>query len=74
MNRLRCCSRAVKLGKFLCLILSFISPPRILDFKRQFYQASQKYLALSYAEAIAESEKLDALTAAVICAILSPAG
>ncbi|KAI8621271.1 hypothetical protein BC830DRAFT_1094945 [Chytriomyces sp. MP71] len=50
------------------------SQARLLDFKRQFQLAAQKYLSLSYTSLMAESEKTVCLVQAVICAILAPAG
>lgn len=45
---------------------------RILDSKRKFAQASLRYYELS--QKVAEEEQLEALTAAIVCAILAAAG
>jgi COP9 signalosome complex subunit 4 len=41
---------------------------RVLDFKREFCLAAQKYYSLSRVEEIAGSERIMALSAAIICA------
>lgn len=45
---------------------------RILDCKRKFAQASLRYYELS--QKVADEEQLEALTAAIVCAILAAAG
>lgn len=45
---------------------------RIVDFKRQFMKAAMRYYELS--QILAESERVDALSFSIICAILAPAG
>jgi COP9 signalosome complex subunit 4 len=56
---------------------------RVLDFKREFVLAAQKYYSLSNIMEIAEEERVQALSAAIICAgtidtliwlVLAPAG
>jgi len=47
---------------------------RVLDYKRKFIEAAQKYNELSYKTAIHESERMTALRSATICAILASAG
>jgi COP9 signalosome complex subunit 4 len=51
-----------------------LSQARILDSKRKFLDACQSYHTLSFYPIIAEEERLRALSAATICAILAPAG
>jgi hypothetical protein len=41
---------------------------RVLDFKREFVLAAQKYYILSNTLEIAETERVEALSAAIICA------
>lgn len=50
------------------------SQARISDSQRQFLDASAAYLAISNQAAIDEEERLRALSAAITCAILAPAG
>ena len=47
---------------------------RVLDYKRKFIEAAQKYNELSYKTAIHDSERMTALRSATICAILASAG
>jgi COP9 signalosome complex subunit 4 len=47
---------------------------RSLDFKRQFIPSAHKYLELSYVSEMDESERIQALICACVCAILAPAG
>ncbi|KAF8468957.1 hypothetical protein BDZ91DRAFT_721468 [Kalaharituber pfeilii] len=47
---------------------------RILDSKRQFLNACQRYHQLSFSPLIAETERLQCLSAAITCAVLAPAG
>lgn len=51
-----------------------LSQARILDAKRDFLSASQRYHEISFAPAIGEDEKLHTLSMAAKCAILAPAG
>jgi len=51
-----------------------LSQARISDSQRQFLDASQSYLALSTEPVIDEEERLQALSAAITCAVLAPAG
>ena len=50
------------------------SQARVLDFKRQFLQSASKYYQLSYFTEMDDSERIVALRAAVICAVLAEAG
>lgn len=47
---------------------------RILDSKRQFLNACSKYHQLSFSPLVAESDKMNCLSAAMTCAILAEAG
>ncbi|KAK6359926.1 hypothetical protein TWF696_001053 [Orbilia brochopaga] len=47
---------------------------RIYDNKRDFLNACQKYLQLSFSQVVEETERLDCLNAAIVCAVLAPAG
>lgn len=47
---------------------------RILDYKRKFVEAAQKYNELSLKSLVHSDERMDALNKALVCAILAPAG
>merc|ERR1712227_26741 len=47
---------------------------RVLDYRRKFIEAAQRYNELSYKSIIAESERIEALEKALICTILASAG
>ncbi|GAA6061869.1 hypothetical protein JCM10212_001302 [Sporobolomyces blumeae] len=47
---------------------------RMFDFSRRFAEAASKYHEISYVSALAEEERLQALSAAIVCAVLAPAG
>ncbi|KAF2806885.1 COP9 signalosome-like protein complex subunit 4 [Mytilinidion resinicola] len=51
-----------------------LSRARILDSQRSFLEASQAYQNLSFETIIDEDERLRALSAAIVCAVLAPAG
>ncbi|EED13388.1 COP9 signalosome subunit CsnD [Talaromyces stipitatus ATCC 10500] len=51
-----------------------LSQARILDARRRFLDASQEYFNVSLASGVDESDRLHALSAAIICAVLAPAG
>lgn len=51
-----------------------LSQARISDSQRNFLDASNSYLNLSLEPVIDEEERLQALSAAIICAVLAPAG
>ena len=51
-----------------------LSQARISDSQRNFLDASASYLALSLETVIDEEERLQALSAAITCAVLAPAG
>lgn len=51
-----------------------LSQARILDAKRDFITASQKYHDISLSPSLAEEERLHTLSMAIKCAILAPAG
>jgi len=47
---------------------------RVLDYRRKFIEAAQRYTELSYHTSVHESERMEALKHALICAILASAG
>lgn len=47
---------------------------RMFDYSRKFQEASSKYHEISYVSVLAEEERLQALSAAIVCAVLAPAG
>ncbi|KAF3480831.1 COP9 signalosome subunit CsnD [Arthroderma uncinatum] len=51
-----------------------LSQARILDARRRFLEASQEYLAVSLASGVDEEDRLQALSAAIRCVVLAPAG
>ncbi|CBF85069.1 hypothetical protein AN1539.2 [Aspergillus nidulans FGSC A4] len=51
-----------------------LSQARIQDARRRFLDASQEYFAVSLAAGVDESDRLQALAAAIRCAVLAPAG
>lgn len=51
-----------------------LSRARILDYRREFLSASAEYLNVSMSNTVAEEDRLQALSAAIKCAVLAPAG
>lgn len=51
-----------------------LSQARILDSRRRFLDASQVYHKFSFSMALDEEERTRALSSAIICAVLAPAG
>lgn len=47
---------------------------QVLDFRRKFLEAAQRYNELSYCSEIQDSERTEAIEKALNCAILAPAG
>ena len=47
---------------------------RVLDYRRKFIEAAQRYNELSYKTIVAEEERMTALRNALICTILAYAG
>ncbi|XP_064645691.1 COP9 signalosome complex subunit 4-like [Lineus longissimus] len=47
---------------------------RVLDYRRKFIEAAQRYNELSYKPIVAENERITALKNALICTILASAG
>lgn len=47
---------------------------RVLDYRRKFIEAAQRYNELSYKTMIAEAERMTALKNALICTVLASAG
>ena len=57
------------------LILTFhLSQARILDARRKFLDASSAYHSVSFNVTLVEEERMHALSAAIKCAVLAPAG
>lgn len=59
---------------FSCCSLSQVCYARVLDFRRKFIEAAQRYNELSYKSIVHESERLEALKHALNCTILASAG
>ena len=51
-----------------------LSQARILDARRKFLDASSAYHSVSFTPTLAEEERMQALSAAITCAVLAPAG
>lgn len=51
-----------------------LSQARILDARRKFLEASQAYHTFSFSPILDEEERTRALSSAIICAVLAPAG
>jgi COP9 signalosome complex subunit 4 len=51
-----------------------LAQARILDARRRFLDASQEYFNVSLAPGVDENDRLQALSAAIKCAVLGPAG
>lgn len=51
-----------------------LSQARILDARRRFLDAAQEYFNVSLASGVDENDRLAALSAAIRCAVLAPAG
>jgi COP9 signalosome complex subunit 4 len=51
-----------------------LSQARILDARRRFLDAAQEYFVVSLAPGVDEGDRLVALSAAIRCAVLAPAG
>lgn len=51
-----------------------LSQARILDARRRFLDATQEYFNVSLAAGVDENDRLQALSAAIRCAVLAPAG
>ncbi|GAA5874544.1 hypothetical protein JCM8547_002188 [Rhodosporidiobolus lusitaniae] len=47
---------------------------RMFDFSRRFSDAASKYHEISYQAVLDEGDRLQALAAAIVCAVLAPAG
>lgn len=47
---------------------------QVLDYRRKFLEAAQRYNELSYRNEIHETERIKAVEKAIICVILAPAG
>lgn len=59
---------------FTYLCLSKACYARILDYRRKFVEAAQRYNELSLRSIVNSDERMKALNNAMICAILAPAG
>jgi COP9 signalosome complex subunit 4 len=51
-----------------------LSQARILDARRRFLDASAAFHSVSFTPALAEEERIHALSASITCAVLAPAG
>lgn len=51
-----------------------LSQARILDARRKFLDASAAFHSVSFTPALAEEERMHALSASITCAVLAPAG
>ncbi len=51
-----------------------LSQARILDARRKFLDASQVYHNFSFSSVLAEEERMRALSSAIVCSVLAPAG
>ena len=51
-----------------------LSHAKILDAQRRFLEASREYYDLSFASIVVDEERMKALAAAMVCAVLAPAG
>lgn len=47
---------------------------KVLDYKRKYIEAAQRYIELSYKTTISEADRMDALNSAILCSILAGAG
>jgi COP9 signalosome complex subunit 4 len=56
------------------LILYKVCYARVLDYRRKFIEAAQRYNELSYRSEVEEEERLVALKKALICTVLASAG
>lgn len=57
------------------LLLMFkLCSARILDARRKFLDACQAYLDMSFSPIVVEEERMRALSSAIVCAVLAPAG
>lgn len=57
-----------------CHFPSKVCYARVLDFRRKFIEAAQRYNELSYKSIVHETERLEALKHALNCTILASAG
>ena len=59
----------------VCVCLPFkVCYARMLDYKRKFIEAAQRYNELSYRTIIADGERMESLRHALHCTILASAG
>lgn len=56
------------------LIIFKVCYARVLDYRRKFIEAAQRYNELSYKSIVHETERLEALKHALHCTILASAG
>lgn len=47
---------------------------RVLDYRRKFIEAAQRYNELSYKTIVDENERIECLKKAMICTVLASAG
>lgn len=56
------------------ILISQVCYARVLDYRRKFIEAAQRYIDLSYRTAIHDEERMTALKHALICTMLASAG
>ncbi|XP_037092716.1 COP9 signalosome complex subunit 4-like [Pollicipes pollicipes] len=56
------------------VVLYKVCYARVLDYRRKFLEAAQRYIELSYRSIVEHGERMTALNNAVICTILASAG
>ena len=58
----------------IIISISQVCYARVLDYRRKFIEAAQRYIDLSYRTAIHDEERMTALKHALICTMLASAG
>ena len=58
----------------IIIFISQVCYARVLDYRRKFIEAAQRYIDLSYRTAIHDEERMTALKHALICTMLASAG
>ena len=58
----------------IIISISKVCYARVLDYRRKFIEAAQRYIDLSYRTAIHDEERMTALKHALICTMLASAG
>lgn len=73
INRASLLNKADSQGEELTILYQ-VCYARVLDYRRKFIEAAQRYNELSYNTKVHESERIEALKHALICTILASAG